>query len=256
MRYRSRTSATTAKDKMLREIILKAQKQQMDATEQQKLQQELEKILFQSAQQYQSPIQQATNPHWTQTATQYQQQQNNQEFQRQYDRLREQYREPPPPPDAESLFESDWRRSMGANWRKQTEGIAGKEVAKVWLDEGKGMICSRFAYKAEVIEEFRAKIPKGKKSWNSSEHIWEFSVEVIDLVIEILTRHFSEVLDLTQTSAPTISNPISADPLLSLLDKEDVDRIYKMLVKKYHPDVASGDGDKMARINQLFRSVK
>lgn len=154
--------------------------------------------------------------------------------------------------DEEQHFKEDWEVSrMGRGWKVGIEA----EVAKVWLDENKGIICARFPYKEKVIGEIRAKIPKGKKSWNPDDKIWEFSVETIDVVVEILTENFDKVIDLTKEvpELPYIQN--GTDPLLSLLDKEDIQKIYKMLAKKYHPDIG-GDADKMARINRIFTKMK
>ncbi len=163
------------------------------------------------------------------------------------------YSSPPPPSDEEDKFIQAWRNSsMSTQWRKWTTNLSGKEVAKVWLDEGKGVLCARFPYKQEVIDDIRARVPKGKKTWNDSEKIWEFSVETIQLIVDILSKHFEEVLDLTQATAPAPMGPISSDPLLSLLDEEDIGRIYKLLAIKYHPDKQGGNSDKMARINNIF----
>ena len=154
--------------------------------------------------------------------------------------------------DEEQHFKEDWEVSrMGRGWKVGIEA----EVAKVWLDENKGIICARFPYKEKVIGEIRAKIPKGKKSWNPDDKIWEFSVETIDVVVEILTENFDKIIDLTKEvpELPYIQN--GTDPLLSLLDKEDIQKIYKMLAKKYHPDIG-GDADKMARINRIFTKMK
>lgn len=129
------------------------------------------------------------------------------------------------------------------------------QVAKIWLDEGKGVLCARFPYKQSAIDEFRAKIPKGKKAWNAEDKLWEFSVETIDLVVDILTRNFDDVIDLTQ-AASTSTVVVSGDPLLSLLDKEDIKAIYRVLANKYHPDKQGGNGDKMAKINQIFGQIK
>lgn len=128
------------------------------------------------------------------------------------------------------------------------------QVAKIWLDEGKGVLCARFPYKQSAIDEFRVKIPKGKKAWNAEDKLWEFSVETIDLVVDILTRNFDDVIDLTQ-AASTSTVVVSGDPLLSLLDKEDLQAIHRLLAKKYHPD-RGGDAGKMARINQIFSLLK
>jgi len=146
--------------------------------------------------------------------------------------------------DSEIIFEKEV--SM-RGWR----GDISKETAKVWLDENKGVICARFPYKVEVIDEIRSKIPKGKKSWNPEDKVWEFSVETIEVIVGILQGHFDEVLDLTQATPPLPPTSISSDPLLSLLDEEDIKKIKQMLAKKYHPDVG-GDAKKMTKINEVF----
>ena len=157
--------------------------------------------------------------------------------------------------DEESRFERDWRSQMPRSWKGWSQADIDKQVAKVWLDEGKGVLCARFPYKQSAIDEFRSKIPKGKKAWNAEDKLWEFSVETIDLTVDILTRNFDDVIDLTQATSPS-SVVVSGDPLLSLLDKDDIKAIYRVLANKYHPDKQGGDGDKMARINQIFGQIK
>lgn len=151
--------------------------------------------------------------------------------------------------EEEKHFKEDWEvNGMGRGWKVGIEG----EVAKVWLDENKGIICARFPYKDKVINEIRLKVPKGKKSWNPDDKVWEFSVEAIDVVVAILTENFDKVIDLTRPAPPMPVSSNGGDPLLSLLDEEDINKIYKMLARKYHPDMG-GEGDKMARINQIFK---
>jgi hypothetical protein len=153
----------------------------------------------------------------------------------------------------ESLFQEDWEVSrMGRSWK----GYDGnKQVAKLWLDENKGVLCARFPYKVEVIDQFKLKIPKGKKMWNPDDKVWEFSVEMIEVVVEILTKGFDELIDLTQAAPPSLPSSIGGDPLLSLLDQEDIKQIHRMLSLKYHPD-KGGDGKTMARINEIINKAK
>ena len=143
---------------------------------------------------------------------------------------------------------------MPRNWKGWSQSDINKQTAKIWLDEGKGVLCSRFPYKQSAIDEFREKIPKGKKAWNAEDKLWEFSVETIGIVVEILARNFDEVIDLTQATTPS-QTVVSGDPLLSLLDKEDIQAIYRLLAKRHHPD-RGGDAGKMAKINQLFSQIK
>lgn len=158
------------------------------------------------------------------------------------------------PLDEESRFERDWRSQMPQSWKGWSQSDINKNFAKIWIDEGKGVLCARFPYHQKAIDEFREKIPKGKKAWNADDKLWVFSFETIDVVVDILTRNFDEVIDMTQ-AIPTTSVVMSGDPLLSLLDKEDINKIYILLVKKYHPDIG-GDEKKMARINQIFSQIK
>ena len=156
--------------------------------------------------------------------------------------------------DEEKHFKEEWEvSSMGRQWKGW--GDIKEEVAKIWLDEGKGVICTRFPYKLKVIEEIREKVPKGKKTWNPTDKIWEFSVEAVDIIVEIMTENFQKVIDLTQAAPPMPVSQNGTDPLLSLLDEEDIQKIYKLLAKKYHPDIG-GDADKMAKINQIFTKMK
>lgn len=156
--------------------------------------------------------------------------------------------------DEENHFKEDCEvitmTPTGGRW-----GGINDEIAKVWVDEGKGVICARFPYKEKVIAKIRAEIPKGKKAWNPEGKIWEFSVETIDVLIKILHEHFDQVLDLTHPAPPMLTSQNGGDPLLSLLDEEDINRIYKVLAKRHHPDVG-GNPNLMAKINAVFAKFK
>ncbi len=57
-------------------------------------------------------------------------------------------------------------------------------------------------------------------------------------------------------SMPAISSDQQEDQLVSILDEDDQQVIYRLLAKKYHPDVCKNGGEKMARINQMFKKQK
>lgn len=147
--------------------------------------------------------------------------------------------------DEEKHFKEDWEV------RNRMRSIE-EEVAKIWLNEEKGILCARFPFKQNVIDAIHTQIPKGKKAWNPDDKLWEFSVEAVDVVVKILTESFQKVIDLTRPEPPMIASQNGGDPLLSLLDEEDINKIYKMLARKYHPDMGDGS-DRMARINQIFK---
>lgn len=127
-----------------------------------------------------------------------------------------------------------------------------EDVAKVWLDETRGLICARFAFKRECIDQIKNEVPKGKKNWNPDLKVWEFSVEAVDKVLEILGRYFARVIDLTKETPQSHSSTNHADQLLTLVDQEDAKKIYRMLAVKYHPDKVGGSSEVMAKINQVF----
>ncbi len=130
-------------------------------------------------------------------------------------------------------------------------GSVDDRICKVWLNEQRGVLCARFPYDSKTIDDFKLSIPKGKKSWNSEEKIWEFSVEVIDLLIEILEKNFpGKVVDLTQAISPPPQAKMG-DQLMDLLDEEDIKRIRRFGSLRHHPD-RGGDESKMARINEVL----
>lgn len=47
---------------------------------------------------------------------------------------------------------------------ERMRGRIEEEVAKVWLNEEKGILCARFPFKQNVIDAIRAEIPKGKRA--------------------------------------------------------------------------------------------
>lgn len=151
--------------------------------------------------------------------------------------------------DEESKFEED---NLMGRYGRSTEN-----VAKVWLDDQRGVICAKFPFKQEVINDIKDKIPKGKKAWNPSLKIWEFSVECIDDVLEVLAKSFVNVVDLTKATPPVTNSSITKDSLLAILDDEDKKAILRLLSKKYHPDIAGPSANgKMAEINAIFNINK
>lgn len=151
----------------------------------------------------------------------------------------------------EILTELDEEVSLLRRW----DARSGERVAKVWLDENKGVLCARFPYQVEVIQQIKERIPSGKKVWNPDDKIWEFSCECIDEILAIMHEGFEKVIDLTKET-PMIPTS-STDQLLSLLDEEDISKIQRMLSLKYHPDrPTGGDGRKMAKINEIITKAK
>lgn len=69
--------------------------------------------------------------------------------------------------------------------------------------------------------------------------------------MKILTESFQKVIDLTRPAPPMIASQNGGDPLLSLLDEDDINKIYKLLAKRHHPDIG-GDPNLMAKINVIF----
>jgi len=151
--------------------------------------------------------------------------------------------------DPERLYQLEMERGGG-----YMRDYVNKKIAKLWIDHSRGVLCARFPFKQEVIDMLRDRIPKGKKEWSAEEKIWHFSVEVAEEVTDIMFKFFDDVIDLTK-EAPQVA-VISKDSLLSLLDQQDIKEIYRMLAKKYHPDVNPTFADKMAKINVIFKEVK
>jgi len=151
--------------------------------------------------------------------------------------------------EEEDRFQKDWEVIM-RGWGSQHQN-----VAKLWIDSGKGVLVGRFAYKPSVIDEIRQRIPTGKKSWDAERKVWEFSAETVDTILDILNHHYDKVIDLTQESIQVPSQNMGGDSLLKLLDKEDIHRIRVLLSKKYHSD-AGGDGERMSKINAALDQYK
>ena len=153
------------------------------------------------------------------------------------------------------LAEEDAYNLMNGGGYMGRFGASNRETAKVWIDDQKAVLCARFPYRANVIEDIRVRIPKGKKAWQPEKGIWEFSIECIDDIVDILNRAFPDLINLTDilNPPPIQQNGVAKDTLLSLLDKEDINAIYRLLAKKYHPDLG-GDGEKMSKINELFKA--
>lgn len=128
-----------------------------------------------------------------------------------------------------------------------------RNIAKIWIDHSKGILCARFPFNQVVIDEIKARIPKGKKEWSPQDGVWHFSVEVAEEITDILFRNFADVIDLTKEATPV--TVVTKDSLLAILPKEDQKEIYRMLAKKYHPDRNPNGHQMMAKINTIFKEV-
>ena len=130
--------------------------------------------------------------------------------------------------------------------------MSKKGTAKIWLDEEKGVLVVRAPFSASFIHYIKLHIPKEYRQWNPTNKVWEFEIEQIDRVMTILKECFEKIVELTslfdrKQTAPT-------DGLFSIINRDDIKSIYRLLAMKYHPD-AGGNSEKMKKINIFFKGV-
>lgn len=127
--------------------------------------------------------------------------------------------------------------------------VLSKGVAKYWLDEEKGVLVVRTPFSASFLHYIKLHIPKEYRRWNPQSKLWEFEVEQIEKVLLILKKCFDKVIELSSI----INQPVkeNSDNLFSIIDKDDIKSIYRLLAKKYHPD-KGGSNKKMTAINSYF----
>ncbi len=127
--------------------------------------------------------------------------------------------------------------------------MSKKGVAKVWLDETRGVLIARTPFSSQFISHIKAQIPRDSRRWNPETKNWEVEMEYVDQLLSILRVCYDEVLE---PNVSPIVAPSSSD-LFPFLTKDDIKAIYRLLAKRYHPDSTKTDGSMMVKINDWFK---
>lgn len=140
-----------------------------------------------------------------------------------------------------------------------TEVLPMNMVAKIWLDEESGAMSLRTPFNAAFVAQLKTDIPRHQRRWVPDKKIWQVEVEVAEHVTKIMREHYDEVIVL---EGGRKDNALDLEPfdfegidLKDVLEPEDLKAVKRFLVKRFHPDLAHGNADKMAKVNKYFNTV-
>lgn len=118
------------------------------------------------------------------------------------------------------------------------------------INSAKACIVLRAAFTGEVLRKIEDLVtPSAYARWNSRDEVIELHPTLLPAVKSILNQHYAgvHVLGVQKQVKAT-----KFDQLLAKLDASDKAAIYKLLARKYHPDMG-GSKDTMILINQVFK---
>src|SRR3990172_1821467 len=125
-----------------------------------------------------------------------------------------------------------------------------QEPAKIWIAEN-GAIRVRSPWQATFVHYLK-QFPAAKRRWMPEMKVWEVEYELLDELVALARQYFPDVIVVEREQRKTIESNGKAsswDSLLTLLTKDDLTALYKVLAKRYHPDLNKNSGDAMSRIN-------
>ncbi len=126
------------------------------------------------------------------------------------------------------------------------------KIAKVWINKDRGVLTVRTPYTQEFVADIKAEIPKDCRRWDPNGKVWEFDPSWTNKILELLRESYDDVVELDFSDA-FLSD--TAEDLFNMLTKEDIKDIYRLLSKRYHPDVG-GKPEVMTKINTFFQRYR
>lgn len=123
------------------------------------------------------------------------------------------------------------------------------EIAILSVNQAKACIVLRAPMNFAMVDAIQRAVDKKHCKYDADNKVWEFHPCVLATVKTFLKEHYKDVQVLgVQKQIPATK----FDQLISKLDKEDKDRIYRILAGKYHPD-KGGNHEIMSLINLVFK---
>lgn len=124
------------------------------------------------------------------------------------------------------------------------------ETAILSINSAKACIVLRAVFTGEVLRKIEDLVTSTAYArWNARDEVIELHPTLLQAVKSILNQHYTgvHVLGVQKQVKAT-----KFDLLLAKLDVSDKAAIYKLLARKYHPDMG-GSKDTMILINQVFK---
>lgn len=124
------------------------------------------------------------------------------------------------------------------------------QVAILSINNSKACVVLRAEFSREVLNEFKA-INKtaGHMKWNEKDEVLEIHPTLLTAVKQVLKTHYADV---SVFGVQKQLKTTKFDALMHKLDANDKAQIYKLLARKYHPDLG-GDKETMILINSVFK---
>ena len=123
-----------------------------------------------------------------------------------------------------------------------------KDTAKIIFNASRGIYYLRTPFNRGFVEDLKT-IPFYGRRWNKEERVWEIEVDYISQVVDLCRQYFKDVVEI-DNSPP--SDDLQA--LFSQLTSQDKKDIFRLLAKRYHPDVG-GKPEVMVLLNKVFLGV-
>jgi len=123
------------------------------------------------------------------------------------------------------------------------------EVAILSVDTSAACIVLNAPMTEAMIKTIEDTIMVTQRCWVSDKHIWRFSPMALPMLKPLLKAHYKDVQTL---GVPKAIPSTKFDQLMHRIDKDDKDKIYKLLAMKHHPD-RGGSKETMTLINLVFK---
>lgn len=150
---------------------------------------------------------------------------------------------PPPPPRPEPV------RPRPAYSEDLNTVNTKDHIAVLSVNQAKACIVLRAVMDPATVAKLENLVPAPQRKYDRENGVWEFHPVALKDLKTLLQSLYKDVQVLgVQKQIPQTK----FDQLMSKLDKEDRDKIYRLLASKYHPD-RGGDKDTMALVNLVFR---
>lgn len=148
-------------------------------------------------------------------------------------------------------------KNQSQSWRTTStrHSNRGKSVASLRLTENKLFIILEAPYNAEFTDTLKKSLPTKKRTWDGNDKAWYVVADQLDKLTHILDQYYDETILLDFPAQDVKSDAWSKLYLIEGAPIELIQAAYRVLAKKFHPDVMGGDGEKMKSVNVAYKEL-
>lgn len=110
-------------------------------------------------------------------------------------------------------------------------------------------------YSADFTETLKKSIPTKKRTWDANDKAWYVLRDQFDKLTHLLSEYFDETILLDFPANEVSSDSWSKMFLIKGAPVEIIQAVYRVLSKKYHPDLAGGSEEKMKELNAVYKEL-